>query len=313
MAAYILRRFAAGIVLAVLVTFITYLLLSTSFDSIARGILGSAGTDETVAAKIAQLGWDRPLLIQYGDWLLHAVQGDLGRSLFTSEAVVPAVTQRLGVTLSIVLVALALSVLLSIVLGVTAAVRGGVIDRLAQGISLVGLLVPGLLLSIGLVLVFAITLKVLPATGYTAPNVDFGRYVATITIPVVVLVIAGTASMSAQVRGAMIGELRKDYVRTLEARGLSRRAIVIKHVLRNAAAPAVTVLGFEFITMLGGAIFIEKVFALPGYGSFSLTSALRGDVPVILGITAFSVLLVVLVNLVVDLAIGWLTPKARML
>ncbi|KJC64226.1 peptide/nickel transport system permease protein [Agreia bicolorata] len=313
MAAYILRRFVAGIVLAVLVTFITYLLLATTFDSVVRALLGPAGTDETVAAKTTQLGWDRPILVQYGDWLLHAVQGDLGRSLFTSEPVIPAVSQRLSVTLSIVLVALVLSVLLSIVLGVTAAVRGGIVDRLAQGISLVGMLIPGLLLSIGLVLVFAITLKVLPATGYTAPGDDFGRYLAAITIPVFVLVVAGTASMSAQVRGAMIGELRKDYVRTLEARGLSRRAIILKHVLRNAAAPAVTVLGFEFITMLGGAIFIEKVFALPGYGTFSLNSALRGDVPVILGITAFSVMLVVFVNLLVDLAIGWLTPKARML
>lgn len=313
MVLYILRRLAAGLVLAVLVTFITYLLLSPSFESIVRGMLGSSSTDANVAPAMASYGFDRPVVVQYLDWLAGVFRGDLGNSMFTSEPVAGAVGRRLGVTLSVVLPALAISLVVSVLLGVVAAVRGGVIDKVTQVVSLAGFLLPSLLLAIALVLLFAITLRWLPATGYTPASENFGRHVATITIPVVVLLIAGVANLAAQVRGAMIGELRKDYVRTLRARGLPERRIVLRHALRSAAGPAITVLGLEFLAMLGGALFIEKVFALPGFGSFSLTAALRGDVPVIMCVTAFVVLLTVAINLVVDLVNGWLNPKARLL
>lgn len=313
MISYILRRLAAGLLLALLVTFITFLLLSPSFESIVRNILGTSGTDENVAAKMQQLGLDRPVLVQYFDWLVGVFQGDFGRSLFTSEPVAAAAAQRLGVTLSIVIPALSITLVISVVLGVVAAVRGGAIDKVAQGISLAGFLLPSLLLAIVLVLIFAVTLHWLPATGYSPPSEDFGRYVLTIMIPVAVLLIGGIANMAAQVRGAMIGELRKDYVRTLRARGLPESQIIVAHALRNAAGPAVTVLGLEFLTMLGASLFIEKVFALPGYGTYALNAALRGDVPVIMSLTAFVVMLTVAVNLAVDLLNGWLNPKARVL
>lgn len=309
---YIARRVAAGLVLAVLVTFITFLLLSFSFDGVVRSILGSSANDESVAALTASLGLDRPLIVQYLEWLGGAFQGNFGTSYFTSEPVAPAVAQRLGVTLSVVLVALAITVVLSVALGVVSAVRGGAIDRFSQMVSLFGLVFPGLLLAIVLVVVFAVNLRWLPATGFTPFAENPARWAATITIPVIVLVIAGTANMAAQVRGAMIDELRKDYVRTLRTRGYGTTAIVIRHALRNAAGPALTVLGFEFIAMLGAALIIEKVFALPGYGTFAFASALRGDIPVVMGITAFGVLLVVLVNLAIDVVNGWLRPKARL-
>jgi peptide/nickel transport system permease protein len=128
---------------------------------------------------------------------------------------------------------------------------------------------------------------------------------------VIVLVINGIANMSAQVRGTMIGELQKDYVRVLRSRGISTRSIVYKHALRNAASPALVVLSLEVIGMFGGAIIIENVFALPGFGTFAFNSSLQGDLPVILGIIVFGVSLVVFVNLVTDLVNGWLNPKAR--
>ncbi|MHA7274830.1 ABC transporter permease [Arthrobacter sp. TMT4-20] len=308
---YILRRLLAGLVLAVLVTFITFLLLVPNLEGIVRTILGDAATDESVAAYMAANGFDRPVLAQYGHWFWNALQGDFGRSLFTSEDVGPAVIQRLGVTLSVVLVALAIAVLVSVALGVWAASRGGMIDRFAQGISVLGTIIPALLLAIVLVLVFAVTLGLLPAGGYTSPQEDVGRWIASITLPVIVLTIPGIANLAAQVRGAMIGELRQDYVRTLRTRGLPVRSIIFKHALRNAASPALTVLGFEFIGMLGGALIIERVFALPGYGMYAFNAALRGDIPLILGITAFGVLLVVVVNLVIDILNGLLIPKAR--
>ncbi|WP_404429887.1 ABC transporter permease [Microbacterium lacus] len=311
MIAYIARRLAAGIVLALLVTFITFLLLSTSFEDVALTILGPAATPEVTADLIAERGWDRPVIVQYFDWLFNALQGDFGVSVYTSLPVAPTVLQRLVVTLSIIIPALILTVIISTVLGVWSASRGGVVDRISQGISLIGYIVPGLLLAIGLVVIFAVQLKWLPATGFTPFTEDPAAWARSITIPVIVLTIGGVANMTAQVRGRMIDELRQDYVRTLRTRGISSNAIVTRHALRNAASPALTVMSLEFIQMFGGALIIENVFALPGYGSFAFNASLQGDIPVILGIAAFGVILVTVVNLLTDLANGWLNPKAR--
>jgi len=311
MISYILRRLGAGLILAVLVTFITFLLLSTSFEDVAKTILGQSATPEATAALMQTKGWDRPLIVQYFDWLAGAVQGDFGVSVYTSLPVGPTVVQRLLVTLSVIVPALLITVVVSVVLGVWAASRGGLADRISQGISLVGYIVPGLLLAIGLVVVFAVRLKWLPATGYTPFSEDPAAWARSITIPVIVLTIGGVANMAAQVRGRMIDELRRDYVRTLRTRGVSTTSIVVRHSLRNAASPALTVMSLEFIQMFGSALIIENVFALPGYGSFAFNASLQGDIPVIMGITAFGVLLVTVVNLLTDLANGWLNPKAR--
>ncbi|SDY66273.1 ABC transporter permease [Herbiconiux ginsengi] len=311
MISYIAKRLGTGIVLALLVTFITFLLLSTSFQDVARTILGPSATDQTTAALMTAKGWDRPVLVQYGDWLFSALRGDFGTSVYTSLPVAPSVIQRLLVTLSIIVPALILTAVISTLLGVWAATRGGAVDRVAQGISLIGYVVPGLLLAIGLVVIFAVQLKWLPATGYTPLADDPAAWIRSITIPVIVLTIGGVANMAAQVRGRMIDELRRDYVRTLRTRGISTTSIVIRHALRNAGSPALTVMSLEFIQMFGAALIIENVFALPGYGSFAFNASLQGDIPVILGITAFGVILVTVVNLATDLVNGWLNPKAR--
>lgn len=308
---YIAKRLGAGIVLALLVSFITFMLLSTSFEDVARTILGPSATPETVAGIMTAKGWDRPAIVQYFDWLLHALRGDFGVSVYTSLPVAPSVFQRLAVTLSIIVPALILTAIVATFLGVWSASRGGIVDRISQGISLVGYLVPGLLLAIGLVVIFAVQLRWLPATGFTPFADDPVAWLRSITIPVIVLTIGGAANMTAQVRGRMIDELRKDYVRTLRTRGISTNAIIVKHALRNAGSPALTVMSLEFIQMLGAALIIENVFALPGYGSFAFNASLQGDIPVILGITAFGTLLVIVVNLITDLANGWLNPKAR--
>lgn len=308
---YVLRRLGTGLVLAVLVTLITFLLLAPSFDGIAGNRLGPAATPEAVRALKAELGFDRPLPVQYLDWLVHAARGDLGTSLFTGEPVAHTILQRFGVTMSIVVVALLVTVVISVALGVLAASRGGAVDRVAQGASLAGNLFPSLLLAIVLVYVLSVRGDLLPATGFTPLSADPLRWAGSITIPVIALVATGIAGLTAQVRGTMVDELRKDYVRTLRTRGLSTRSVVLRHALRNAAGPALTVLSFEFISMLGGALVIESIFAIAGFGGYAFESSLQGDVPAIMGITLFAVLLVVTVNLAVDLVNGWLNPKAR--
>ncbi|GAQ51206.1 ABC transporter permease [Streptomyces acidiscabies] len=310
---YVVRRLGTGLVLAVLVTLLTFLLLSTSFDDVASSIVGTGATPDQIHQQKAQLGLDRPLFVQYGDWLGHAVRGDLGLSWFTSEPVRAAVTARLGVTLSLVVTALLLTTLISVTLGVLAAARGGAVDRIAQGVSMVGHLVPNLLIAIALTYVLAVKLGWFPATGYTPLAEDPAGWASTIAIPVAALMMGGVANLTAQIRGAMIGELRKDYVRTLRTRGVPTRSVVLRHALRGAAGPALTVLSLEFVQMLGGALVIEQVFALPGYGQYAFNASLQGDVPIIMGISLFGVLLVIGVNLAVDLVGGWLNPKARVL
>ena len=308
---YILKRLGSGIVLALVITLLVFLLLSTSFEDVARTILGQSATPETVQGLLEQRGWDRPILVQYLDWLWHAVQGDFGISAYTSLPVGPSVLQRLAVTLSIIVPALLITSAISVLLGVWAASRGGAADRLSQIISLVGFIFPGLLLAIGLVVIFGVNLKWLPATGYTPFGESPVDWLRSIVIPVIVLTIGGVANMSAQVRGRMIDELNHDYVRTLRTRGISNGSIVLKHALRNAGSPALTVMSLEFIQMFGAALIIENVFALPGYGSYTFNASLQGDIPVILGVSAFGVMLVTVINLVTDIANGWLNPKAR--
>ncbi|GAA3219792.1 ABC transporter permease [Actinocorallia longicatena] len=308
---YVARRLVSGLVLAVMVTLITFLLLAPSFNGIVGNRLGSAATPETVAQMKAQMGLDRPLATQYVDWLSHAVRGDLGRSYFTGIPVRDAVEQHLGVTLSIVLVTLMLTVVVSVALGVLAASKGGLVDRAVQALSLTGHLIPNLLIAIVLVYLLAVKSRLVPATGFTSLADDPAKWAQSIFIPVIALLIASVAGLTAQVRGTMIDELRKDYVRMLRTRGVPTRSVVLRHALRNAAGPALTVLSFEFVAMLGGALIIEKVFAIPGFGSYAFDASLQGDIPIIMGITVFAVLLVVVVNLTVDLVNGWLNPKAR--
>jgi peptide/nickel transport system permease protein len=309
--AYVLRRLVTGVVLAVLVTFITFLLLSTSFHDMISSLMGPDATAADIARRTHALGYDRPVLVQYGDWFSHAVRGDLGTSLFTTLPVAPTVLSHMVVTMSIVLPALIIAVILSVVLGVWAASRSGAADRIAQGISLVGHVVPALLTAIVLVVVFAVEIHLFPATGYTQFGDSPVGWMRSITLPVIVLIIAGMASITSQVRGSMIEELGKDYVRTLRTAGVPSRSIVLKHALRNAGSPALTVVSLEFIQLFSHSVVIENVFALPGFGSFSFTSAQTDDVPVIMGVTVVSVVLVVLVNLIADIANGYLNPKAR--
>jgi peptide/nickel transport system permease protein len=159
---------------------------------------------------------------------------------------------------------------------------------------------------------FAITWQVFPATGYTQLTVDPAAWALGLVLPVTALVVGGIASAAQQIRGAVIDVLEHDYVRTLRARGLSDRSVILKHVLRNAAPPALTVLSLQFIGLLGGAVVIERVFAIPGMGTLTVNSSIQGDIPAIMGIVVVLVILVVAVNLVIDLANGWINPKARL-
>ncbi|KAA9089600.1 ABC transporter permease [Microbacterium radiodurans] len=309
---FILRRLASGVVLIVVISFIAFLLLYMGGGDIARRILGENATAETVAKKTAELGLNRPLLVQYADWVTSAVTGNLGRSWFTGELVSVSVSGRLAVTLSLVVGATIVSAILAVVLGVLAARRGGAVDGAVQFLSLVGFAIPGFLIALFLVLVFAINLGWFKATGYVPITSSLGGWVASVILPIVALSIGAIATVAAQVRGSVIDAMSRDYVRTLRSRGLGLGSVIYKHVLRNAGGPALAVLAVQFVGLLGGAVVVEQIFAIPGMGQLSVRSTTLGDVPVVMGLVIAFAIIVVIVNLLIDLAQAALNPKVRL-
>jgi peptide/nickel transport system permease protein len=308
---FVLRRLAAGVVLIVVLSTVAFFLLYLSGGDIARRILGQDATPDTVAQKAHELGLDRPLLTQFGDWASHAVRGDLGTSWFTGEDVVHAITSRLAVTLSLVISAVVLTAIVAVVLGVLAATRGGWVDRTVQVVTVLGFAIPGFLVAIGLVTVFAINLGWFKPTGYTKFADSPSQWLSSITLPVIALALGSIAGVAAQIRGSIIDAARQDYVRTLRSRGLSETRVIYKHVLRNAAGPALSVLALQFVGLLGGAVIVEQIFAIPGLGQVAVGATSQGDVPLVMALVVVTAIIVVVVNLIVDLLQGWLNPKVR--
>jgi peptide/nickel transport system permease protein len=311
MVSFILKRIVSGISVLVAISFFTYCLLYFSSANIARNILGEFASQEQVAAKEIELGLDRPLLVRFFEWAGQAVRGDFGASWFTSEPVTSAITTRLPITLTLVIVSIVCIAIVATLLGMAAAVKRGWIDRLVQGAAVVGDAIPDFVMAIFLVAVFAINLQFFPATSSISPDAGAGAWMASMTLPVIALLINGIASIAQQIRSAVIKQLEKDYVRTLRSRGISEREILFKHVLRSAAPAGLTVLSLKFVGMLGGVVIIEQIFALPGMGSLAVQSTSTGDIPLVMGVVLYTVIIVIVVNLLVDLINGWLNPKVR--
>ncbi|MEU4743885.1 ABC transporter permease [Actinosynnema sp. NPDC023658] len=308
---FVLRRLAAGVFLLLVISFVSFVLLSVPHLDVARQLVGQAAPQDVVDAKNAALGLDRPVLARYAAWLGDAVSGDLGRSWFTSEDVLTAIGNRLPVTVSLMLGVTLVTAVLAFLLGVWAGVRRGAVDRFVQVLGVVGYALPGFLVTLVIVLVFAVRLRWFPAIGYTPLTTSVPGWLSTVVLPIASLSVAAVAGVSQQVRGSVIDVLRQDYVRTLRARGLPPRRVLFRHVLRNASAPALTVLGMQFVGLLGGAVLVEQIFGLPGIGSMTVTYTTRGDTPIIMGLVMTTVVCVVVINLVVDVLVGWLNPKAR--
>jgi len=305
------KRIALALSQMLAISVIAFSLLYLSADGIARAILGEQATEAQVAAKTVELGLDRPLHVRYFEWLTSALTGDLGRSYFTPQDVIDALLTRLPVTLSLLIATTIVAAIIAFGLGIAAAVYRGWLDRVVQVLSVLGYAIPGFLVALFLVVVFAINLKLLPATGFIPLTTDPAGWLRTMILPIAALSLGAIAATAQQVRGAMIDVLRADYVRTLRSRGLSEREIIFKHVLRNASSTGVTVLGLQFVGLLGGAIVVEQIFALPGLGTVAIQYTSRGDIPVVMGLVLLTALIVATVNLLVDLAVGLLNPKAR--
>lgn len=312
MLGFIVRRLLSGVILLLVISIVAFSLLYLDSANIARRILGQNATAELVAQKTRELGLDRPLLVQYGDWITSALTGDFGRSWFNGQLVSVSLSGRLAVSLSLVIGATLVSAIIAVVLGVLAARRGGWVDALVQFISVVGFAIPGFLIALYLVLIFAINLKLFKATGYIPITTSFTGWLSSVTLPIIALSIGAIAAVAQQIRGSVSDALSRDYVRTLRSRGLSSGSVVYKHVLRNAGGPALAVLAVQFVGLLGGAVIVESIFALPGMGQLTVSATTQGDIPVVMGVVVAFAVIVIVVNLLIDLAQAALNPKVRL-
>lgn len=312
MLATIARRvgvFAASLLASTVVVFAFMVLLP---GDPARVALGVNASDDAVRALRHGYGLDRPLPVQYLDWLRSLVTGDLGESYISHARIAPLVLDHLLVTGWLVVVSMALAVALAIPTGaLMAATHRRPIGAVISALSQIGVAVPGFLAGIVLVTIFAVRLRWLPANGWTPPAVDPGQFLRQLVLPCLALGLVQAAVLSRYVRSAVLEVMHQDYLRTARAKGLRPVQALVRHGLRNAAVPVITVLGLQLSTLLVGAVVIERVFVIPGLGSLLLDAVGTRDLLVVQDVVMVLVVAVLLVGLLVDLLYVVVDPRLR--
>ncbi len=300
---YILKRLGVAVLVALTVSVITFSMIYLSGDP-ATALAGETATQEDIARIREFYGYDRPILVQYGDWLFRAVQGDFGRSHYLGEPVATVIFERLPVTMTLGLFALIFALVLSIPLGVLAAIRpNSLIDRVALTIAVVGQAMPSFWFALTLMLWLGVYWRVLPITGsdswrnFVMPGIALGYYI--------------TPAVMRLTRAGMLEVLSADYIRTARAKGLRPMTVLFKHALRNAIIPVVSLAAVQFGFMLGGSIVIETIFAINGLGFLAWESILRADLPTMQAIVLVLSVFYIVLTLLADLLNAWLDPRIR--
>lgn len=291
---------------------IIFLLLRAVPGDPARIALGVTASEEDVAELASQLGTDRPLVVQYFDWVGGMLTGNFGTSLTSKQDITPLVIDRMQVSLILTVSAMVLSMAIAVPLGTYLVRRRGKLDTaIVSALPQVGIAVPSFLVGILAVVVFSVWLGWLPANGWVPPNAGFGAFLAHLVLPVIALALVQAAILTRYVRSAVNEELDKDYVRTARAVGLSTRQALYRHALRNAFLPVLTVTGLQFTTLIVGAVVIERVFALPGLGSMLLDAVATRDLTTVQTLMMLLVVFTLAVTLVVDVLYRFIDPRLR--
>lgn len=309
---YSLRRVAAIIPLLLIVTIISFGLIELAPGDAAVSIAGDQASSEDIGRIREALGLNDGVVNRYLDFLGGALNGDLGSSLYSSQSVTSMISYRLPVTISLVVLSLTIACLIGIPIGVAAALRrGSFVDRLLSAVSALAVAIPAFVLAVFMLKIFAIDRAFLPATGYVPITEDPMMWLKSLVLPAAALSVLPGAEMARIVRASFSDVAQRDFIDTARAKGLGSRSIVVKHTLKNAAVPVVTILGVQIGRLIGGSVIIERIFNLPGLGNLMINSVLFRDVPVIQGTVLFAATLVVVVNLVVDLSYGYFNPRVR--
>jgi ABC-type dipeptide/oligopeptide/nickel transport system permease component len=300
--AYVLRRLALAVPTLVGVTVVVFALIRLVPGDPARLVLGLQASEEEVQRLRVQLGLDQPLPVQYVRFLGRLLQGDLGRSVVTGEPVAREIAARLPATVQLAVASTLVATAVGVAAGVVSATRQySWLDYLVMTVALAGISLPVFWLGLMLMLLFSVHLRWLPAGGYGTP--------AHLVLPTVTLAAFSVAIIARMTRSSLLEVLHQDYVRTAWAKGLSSRAVVLRHALKNALIPVVTVIGLQFGGLLGGAILTETVFAWPGMGRLLVGAIVARDYPVVQGAVLVFAALFTLVNLAVDVLYAYVDPR----
>lgn len=308
----VLKRCAFGVVLLFVVSAVTFVLVALSPGNAAHVLAGPNATQAQYEAVRQQLGLNEPITVQYWHWLKGALHGDFGSSIVSGQSVTQMVTQRLGVTLSLVIPATVIAALGGILAGTISAYKGGALGKIVDVGAVTTFAVPNYWLALILATVFAVRFHLFPSIGYVSITQSPGAWLRSITLPVITLALGGVAGIAKQTRDAMLTTLSSEFVLGHRADGVPERTIVFRHALRNCAAPILAMIGLFFVGLLGGTILVEQVFSLPGLGSLAVSASSEHDVPVIQAIAVCFAVLVVIVNLVLDLVFRRLNPKVEL-
>lgn len=313
MGRFVLRRLIGAIPLLFIISVITFSLVLLLPGDPALTIAGDSASEETLEAIRDRLGENDPVIERYLDWMSGAIRFDFGDSLINDLPVMESIWQRIPVTLSLTVVALAFSLIISLPAGLIAGLRpGSAFDRFLTVGASMGVAIPSFWLGLLLAVVFAVNNQWLPAIGYVPITEDPLGWLEHLLLPGLALGLASAATLTRQLRSSVITAMQQDYIRTARAKGLRSRKVVFKHLLKNASIPAVTALGLQIPILLSGTVIIEGLFSLNGIGQFAVSSVLVKDIPVIQAVVLLSAVVVVVTNLAVDVSYAYLNPKTRL-
>ena len=317
MLTYVVRRLLQTVVVLILVSIIVFIALRTLPGNPVLMLVTPSEleeyTDQQIKALEHEFGLDKPMVVQYFDWILgFLLRGDLGDSIVNRSPVMESLVIRLPVTFHIGILAIILAIIIGVPAGVICAVRRGKWqDSFFTLIANIGITAPNFWVGMLMIYFFGLYLKILPVYGYTSPFTDFGMSIKQVIMPVMCLAVFPVASITRQTRSSMLEVMRQDYVRTAWSKGLKERAIIIKHALKNGLIPVVTLLGMNVGIVIGGSVLIETVFNIPGMGRLAVDAINNQDYPIVQGVVLLVATAVALTNLLVDFSYGWIDPRIR--
>lgn len=312
MIGFVARRVAATVPVMLIVALVVFLMLHLTPGDPAAILAGDNATTAQIAEIRAGLGLERPLPVQFAAWLAQVATGDLGHSYFFRQPVADLVLQRIGPTLALATTTLLVTLVVALPLGTLAAHHhGSLVDRLVMGFSVLGFSIPVFVLGYLLIWIFAVELKWLPVQGYRPLSAGLWPFLERMILPSCTLAVIYIALIARITRASVLETLGEDYVRTARAKGLRERAVLVRHALRNAAVPIVTVIGLGVALLIGGVVVTESVYNIPGLGRLTVDAVLGRDYPTIQGVILVFSGLYVLINLVIDVAYTVLDPRIR--
>jgi peptide/nickel transport system permease protein len=317
MTTYIIRRLIQAVVVLILVTLMVFFVMRLlPGDPILIYVAQTAELEAMPPEKLdelrAEFGLDKPIMVQYANWVAGVFRGDFGTSIFYHEDVGTLMLERFPVTLHLGILALIVGAIVGVLAGLLAAVRRGKwVDKVVTPLTYVGITIPVFWLGILMIYAFGLKLHWLPISGYTSPLDDFWLSTRQAVMPVLCLAVFGLAANARQMRSSMLEVTRQDYIRTAWSKGLTERKVITGHALKNSLIPVITLMGIGVGIIFGGSVLVETVFAIPGVGRLLVSSIFGQDYVVVQAITLVIAVIILVVNLVVDISYAWLDPRIR--